>query len=1721
RSAGELFNANVSRVFSDIYSGKADLWGPTALGHFGITADTTLTQVLETPYKHSFDKTGKAIFTQVEDKDAIVHHYLLPGDPLGRSIATGMPNGDFVVLEWWLERTEGMKAPVGILPGSFSVHENGSKGENKRFAGEVASVAFRDGKEVVEPAFYYRIDNSQQKRGEAYSQRTGQLVSRDFDLVALRLANVRPVTMGTETTYYDLGVVYEKPVEARDENGKTTKKWISVEVKENGEREHLIREKRPLAPWTSVTAKYNYDQYGNFISKQELVMQDFVDELKNSNMPYYLLGILAVLALGFIALGNWGRRKLAKSKHEADAKRAEDVTKTPVDTKERPAVPFNKDENEVRKEIENCLVRLGLTGKDYTALVDRLTKRIMLCQGVSLEEVYKEDAKAFNEWHGRVGKSSGAYATTLGDDLLVTVLAEVVFETTLELKEQAVSLRYYLFDRALAKIETDRAMGISRKESLKSVVKDLQTFVAKLLTILKVGYAHIFDKKDEQTVATILSCDDIRDAFDGYKETKGRSIKGKTLDELIAYIETDPLKGQPAGTPQIKREWRKAHLPAAVEFKGFADKEGAFAYLKAIHLVWTPLMISFAGVTVASLVQLFGLAAGGWIWAILGVSVLATLANMYFGKLNLLKIDAAFVDAFGENAARVAKEQILKTWVVFTISIIVWTLLNKTILLWTLMLVGQMWALGAGWFVLLAFVTVGLAAAFMILSIWPIMYTLMSIFGFFQGQVEGVGQVRSIQDVIAKYSKAREQFMKVYIPEGNDTMPPKEAWDLVWETFINELEKEFKADSDVAVQLRALRGKAKLTDSDEKQFEAALKALVKNPEASDRITLFINAWLMDMPAALRWEMLPSLTAFITAFDENISFELSDNFAEHKILGLNFAENEAKTTRLNKLLTIYKEEWGRFVAELISGNIVIKKGGMDVHVMLSIAEIDEIREHTEAVANGETLRKIKISVLSENVRLAMMTWANLRWVGVERTIRDVAKIRDAFKVYARICAPRITDNAQIEQMVDEKLQILLCYEGYCFAQDNPDDKKSPRNNRENLHRLMAEFPFMEVWWRGFDPDTAKGEQRQIWHDEGVRKGSPTNIISRATKDQWKGGVKKGKTIGQAACVPYIRNEKVLFFDANAAMRIEDVMRLINGLSEFKQDPLLKLVLFGEYICLSPDYSWVAEGVSFGEEVWVTVTQRTLNMFGASGYYGHSAIMDMEALRVSAGMMHDYVSEDLMLAVMSWIKGYHTTHKEYLLLGKGRETGFHSALVPMGKWSQGSGEMILGRWVGRTLASEKVHIGQKMMLIFALSHYTKKPFVPVVLFLYLGWVIFLGVSGFAGFAWPIIFGVLGLFLNQAINTQGVVYLFERMGLAKAITKFFGMFPKLYVLFTALIPTYAFDLMSKGFKNLAVFPISPKGWNLGHLGFIEGIWGKGSLKPLAWQVAFTGIGLVLFILGTAVTALPLLLQTVLQYAGIIVLIASTILYFIPGVREKMWKEKFIWVSGLRIQLVMSIPMMAWVILAMHLWGSALGAILFIAGAIFAVLAYKALMNGNWKRGIISGSISVLAFAGMIAFCIALPHTILLSVVWLALLGTIIGWGIASFKRSYKAAVGTLVLGLGIMFLASWYFNPIFMLFAFSFFYMGMPFSWFFTPIVGHEKGWSSFTEVVNTFMEEFGIMRKSVLAIAVETFLRNNESVVRMFQKNEVSVNLRVVAPHLEQALLDMNGQDRAKA
>jgi len=224
------------------------------------------------------------------------------------------------------------------------------------------------------------------------------------------------------------------------------------------------------------------------------------------------------------------------------------------------------------------------------------------------------------------------------------------------------------------------------------------------------------------------------------------------------------------------------------------------------------------------------------------------------------------------------------------------------------------------------------------------------------------------------------------------------------------------------------------------------------------------------------------------------------------------------------------------------------------------------------------------------------WANMRYWAIDRNIRGLMYIREAFEVYALICFDRTSQKTIdrmaemgetnyerfIEKIVDAKYQPLISPRG-----GDPDKAKEFLDEYQKLECVS----YKAVQTTGTDVTS-----RIIVRPYGRQNGRPVawsqpqyTVMAPAykvnSKDFKDGNLKAGKPESQNIFIPHIRGRRSLFFDSNSATSFEDAIKIPMALSEFHQDPSLKFVNYPETI-FTRRHNWKAEAYGVGDHTWVT-------------------------------------------------------------------------------------------------------------------------------------------------------------------------------------------------------------------------------------------------------------------------------------------------------------------------------------------------------------------------------------------------------------------------------------------------------------------------------------------------------------------------------------------------------
>ncbi|MFH0856098.1 MAG: LysM peptidoglycan-binding domain-containing protein, partial [Candidatus Omnitrophota bacterium] len=1317
----------------------------------------------------------------------------------------------------WIERRiYSLFKYIPISIGSCTYEYNKAKGEDSNRYGNSDWKARADLLEIDKKgnllSTLHDTRKTRENSREMLVMPDGRLSKMVYDYVRHRLANIYPIIEGRVTIYYDL---LERPTEGRDETGQLIKVIIKIEYDKEKGQIHTVREKEPIVGEQWETVIYNFEvsgEPGNPMKVKD-VIGDFVKEVKDNQ--YCVLGKVNILGFAIPVYGLFVIAAIITSVFIILKYFGQFMHWTAKQKEKRIVINTDhkidiSDDSTLEGQIARILDSIGAgPSQSENYVSERLVSLIRNNPSKPYRALFSETVKSLKEWQKKTGNKG-----TIEDGLVFIIVAEYVSQ---EMNREGAALIGY--SPALFMYLINKAIKLYSEEDARgSIANEIRNVVDAVAALLKQEFGKRVINRDQ------VSYDDIIDLFEDkefLEEFDGASDKA-------GYLTQNGLK-----------------LKSKTKFK---DNIGYRTFINNLApVIWLPLI--FVEVLLSgAMLQVMDLVKISYTEVILVSFGSSLIYLMYhaikFGLKN--KID------------RVSFWEMARFTVFFLLNNILWSVFNWLIGIETWKVTFALFELGIGWGVYLGAPVLVLGISFVILSLFTFPKLIAGLFTFYQGKKEGVGQVKYWYQAVAKFEKARERFIKLMIPKEarrEHQGKEREVWIKYWGMTIERLSRMYKLSQKEKEGL--LRGD--------------LSKAPKDKEAREAIQDLIGSWLMNMPYAPYWYSLPSFTALITAFDEDVSYPFDF---------LNAHESGGKITRINHLIRVYALQWER-MAETVQDESIEKK----------------LKAHAKAVLKGNFLIKLP-SDLPKEIKTMVEEWAENRMVPVAKTVREVALIREAFLFIAWINFPKMSD-AELGKLVDEKIQILFIYEGYPLS-------FVPEVKREAVNQLMKDYPFLEVWWRGNDGRTGlhryNDDKKQIEEIGAAPYGDP---------------ICKGKAFGQNAPLPFVRGEKILFFDSNASVRIEEAVKIPMGLAEFNKDPRLKLVLFGEEIYNEP-YSWTTQAFGLGDATWTNEYQRFLNMFGACGFYGHSAIIDREALINAGGIVHRYSGEDTMLSIRFWLKQYRTTHKEYLHLGKSREAWFPGAIVPTGRWSQNTAEYALSRWGYRILRSDKAHIGQKVFNVDAWSFYYKKPLIPLVNLIYLGWIVFLGVSGFVNFKLIILMGLVGLLFNQGVSAPAWVYLGLRKGFIKGIITFISLFPKIHAFFTPLIPNYAVRFHNATNQGQGGFAISGRGFGLIHLSFKE-IYGDESKKAFGLPLTFV-LQLIATLVSLSLTFIPIGL---VQLVGIFMLSIGLYLIWIGSIglveyfRNTLWPKDASKRSAIKLQIFFGIPLIAAVLRGFWAWG------------------------------------------------------------------------------------------------------------------------------------------------------------------------------------------------------------
>ncbi|MDD5353147.1 MAG: ElyC/SanA/YdcF family protein, partial [Candidatus Omnitrophica bacterium] len=256
----EAIPSGVVNSYSEEYN--RDIWSDLAL--IGITSNSQLRIVRDTPFFKGTDEvTGETYFSDIYHGKP-TSEYLIPGDPLGRSVMTNRIVSEsekkLTFNQWWLEKDSVNRAPFGILPGikSFKIKDYWLN-RNRLFHLNWLSVEpgtektfEKYGREGNEEGFFYSVKNGNLKIQEfvtIYNRLYGETYEQ-------KIAHpIRYFLPYQKRVIYDLSVPYLKPSDAYNEYGKPIAHLLKVKYDAQTGREDQY--------WSAANIWFGSDYWEN------------------------------------------------------------------------------------------------------------------------------------------------------------------------------------------------------------------------------------------------------------------------------------------------------------------------------------------------------------------------------------------------------------------------------------------------------------------------------------------------------------------------------------------------------------------------------------------------------------------------------------------------------------------------------------------------------------------------------------------------------------------------------------------------------------------------------------------------------------------------------------------------------------------------------------------------------------------------------------------------------------------------------------------------------------------------------------------------------------------------------------------------------------------------------------------------------------------------------------------------------------------------------------------------------------------------------------------------------------------------------------------------------------------------------------------------------------------------------------------------------------------
>ena len=556
---------------------------------------------------------------------------------------------------------------------------------------------------------------------------------------------------------------------------------------------------------------------------------------------------------------------------------------------------------------------------------------------------------------------------------------------------------------------------------------------------------------------------------------------------------------------------------------------------------------------------------------------------------------------------------------------------------------------------------------------------------------------------------------------------------------------------------------------------------IENKKVSQRISVFLNSLLMDMPMVPVWEKIRILTVMTpVGATETLLYTYAANPGMKQEDIENTLDTRLKTgvTNLTYLISRYTDEWGNFIER-------IKK--------LGIAAPEEITR-MQNLKLGDELGQV-----NEKLEWEIRLWSSNRFQPFLRTLGGLMNYVEVLRLYARINHPEWDKNT-IDLEVNRKYQLLWGHQGY----GDFVVKKEPKAKETEI---LVKYYYEKY---GYLIDIAYIQARNGMQFNVLARLNPVtgNIedvyTMKLTEDFPMLG--EGKPGNQTHTRRFARGEVILTIDMNQDFYIEQTLK-IPHLMTLYDDPLVAIVGYPEDI-YTDTYGLIAKFHAIADRSFVTIVQRVLTLLGVRFHYGHPDLWRASFTDAFGGVSRSYpVNEDIFGGYEMTLKGKKIVFVEWIEAGKAREVSWGTTFGIWVKFGMGAAQQLYNRFLYYLYTSDNFGFTERIAHFFGgIGYYFRKSWSVTGQYGYLVFLLLMGISGFSSFPEEIVFALFGIFIfAQAITLTGLLqYILERPFL-KAIAGFAVLWVVMSPFFMAHIFTYATGVI---FAMLGVATYVPTG-------------------------------------------------------------------------------------------------------------------------------------------------------------------------------------------------------------------------------------------------------------------------------------------------------------------------